>query len=137
MKREKLSKGKRIDNDEWIEGSFVKTFYNSFIIPMNDETVRAMEIVSVYEDSVCDFTGKTDKKRIKIFEGDFDADGNIVLWCENCNGWEFGALDIPTNEICIACHRCDGNFFFEDHINDFEAIGNIYQNDPTNTCEAF
>lgn len=125
MKREILFRAKSINNNKWVEGSFVKTFYNCFIIPMNDETIRAMEIVSVYEDSVCDFTGKKDKNGNKVFEGDFDADGNVAVWCESCNGWEFGALDIPTNEICIPCHRCDGNFFFGDHINDFEIVGNV------------
>jgi len=32
---------------------------------------------------------------------------------------------VPTKDICISCHRCDGNFFFEDHINDFEIVGNV------------
>jgi hypothetical protein len=76
--------------------------------------------------------GKKDKNGNDVFNGDFDAEGNVVVWCENCNGWEFGALDIPTNEICIPCHRCDGNFFFEDQIGDFEVIGNTCQNAQTN-----
>ena len=75
---------------------------------------------------IVQFTGNKDKNGIEIYEGDFDSDGNCVLWCENCNGWEFAQLDTPTKDICIPCHRCDGNFFFEDHINDFEIAGNIF-----------
>lgn len=70
MKREILFRAKRLDNNEWIEGSFVKTLYNSFIIPTNDETVRAMEIISVDENTVCQFIGLIDKNNIKIYEGD-------------------------------------------------------------------
>jgi hypothetical protein len=71
------------------------------------------------------YTGKKDKFGVEVYDGDFDSDGNCVVWCDNCNGWQFAQLDIPTKEICIPCHMCDGNFFFEDNINDFEVIGNI------------
>ena len=70
------------------------------------------------------FTGAVNKNGVEIYDGDFDADGNCVSWCQSCNGWEFSALNIPTNETCINCHRCDGNFFFEDHIDEFEVVGN-------------
>ncbi len=74
------------------------------------------------------FTGLKDKNGNDIYDGDFDRDGNLVRWCQNCNGWEFAQIDIPTNDICIPCHRCDGNFFFEDHITDFEIFSNIHIN---------
>lgn len=82
--------------------------------------------ILTHGNKIVQFTGNKDKNGIEIYEGDFDSDGNCVLWCENCNGWEFAQLDVPTKDICIPCHRCDGNFFFEDHINDFEKIGNIF-----------
>jgi hypothetical protein len=72
------------------------------------------------------FTGNKDKNGTDIFDGDFDDDGNCVVWCSICNGWEFAQLDVPTKDICISCHRCDGNFFFEDHISDFEIVGNVF-----------
>lgn len=83
----------------------------------------------VQPEKLIQFIGRNDIIGVEIYEGDFDADGNVVVWCENCNGWEFGALDIPTNEIFIHCHRCDGNFFFEDQISDFIVVGNICQNE--------
>lgn len=78
------------------------------------------------DSKIVQFTGYKDKNGDGIYEGDFDSDGTYVLWCERCNGWEFGLIDIPTKDICIDCHSCDGNFFFEDHINNFERIGNIF-----------
>jgi hypothetical protein len=76
---------------------------------------------------IVEFVGHKNKKGIEIYEGDYDIDGNCVTWCENCNGWEFAAIDIPTKDIYIPCHKCEGNFFFEDAINDFEISGNIYE----------
>ena len=142
MKREILFRAKRIDNNEWIEGYLFEdispTRHISYIIQAGFVPALSMPSSNFREvdnNTIGQFTGLIDKNGNKVFEGDFDADGNVVVWCENCNGWEFGALDIPTNEICISCHRCDGNFFFEDHITDFEAIDNICQNDPANTCD--
>jgi len=73
---------------------------------------------------VREFTGATNKKGVEIYEGDFDADGNCITWCQACSGWEFSQVDIPTKDTFIACHRCDGNFFFEDHLDKFEVVGN-------------
>jgi hypothetical protein len=73
-------------------------------------------------------TGQKDKNGKTIYQGDFDVDGICVVWCDTCNGWEFGQLDRPTNEIVIPCHCCDANFMFEDVIYDFVIYGNIYQN---------
>lgn len=137
MKRE--IKFRVFDREEkclFIEGmKYLKPFFDDkgklFVGVFPDEHSLFIEF------EINQFTGNKDKNGKDVYEGDFDADGNVVVWCEKCNGWEFGALDIPTNEICIPCHRCDGNFFFEDHISDFEVIGNTCQNNPTNTCEAF
>ena len=71
-------------------------------------------------------TGAVDKKGVEIYEGDFDADGNCVSWCQECNGWEFSHIDILTKDTFISCHRCDGNFFFQDLVNDFEVVGNEF-----------
>jgi hypothetical protein len=73
------------------------------------------------------FIGHKDIKDVEIYEGDFDCDGNLVVWCDECCGWEFAALDIPTGEVVINYHRCEGNFFIQDIIKEFEVYGNIYQ----------
>ena len=119
--REILFRGKR-NIGEWIYGYFIIA---------NDGNTAIVErkinnnILSVVPETVGQYTGLTDKNGKKIFEGDYDADGNCIVWCDNCNGFEFAALDVPTKDICISCHRCDGNFFFGDQINDFEIVGNV------------
>ena len=133
MKREIVFKGKLSHSKEWVEGNLIIAQNgNPYIIPYDVFEPDGHHLIIdsdnpfwVDEDTVSQFINQTDKKGKKIFEGDFDNDGNCVFWCENCNGFEFAQLDVPTKDICIPCHRCDGNFFFGDHINDFEIIGNI------------
>lgn len=141
--REILFRGLKADgSNEWVYGYLLNTPFEkvyeyteepkSFIISdilyshicyNNAKTIMTEVIPS----TVGQFTGLTDNNGTRIFEGDYDSNGIMVTWCNNCNGWEFAGIDIPTKDICIPCHRCDGNFFFEDHINDFELIGNIHQ----------
>ena len=73
------------------------------------------------------YVGVKDKKGRKIFEGDYDDDGNIVVWCDSCMGWQMGCVDVPNKEIVINCHWCDGNFHINEEIQNFEVIGNIYK----------
>jgi len=125
MKREILFKGKSVNTGEWVEGM---TIAKGTIKRKKDDVF--MEIyenkwIGIEPKTLSQFINQKDKNGKKIFEGDYDADGNCVVWCENCNGFEFAAIDVPTKDICIPCHRCDGNFFFGDQINDFEIVGNI------------
>lgn len=101
----------RFSEEEYItvpDGDSVRTLFNNF--------------------QLMQFTGLKDKNGKEIYEGDYDNEGNMIKWCVRCSGWEFAQLDIPTKDVVIKCHRCDGNFFIEDHINSFEVIGNIYEN---------
>lgn len=133
MKREILFKGKLSHSKEWIEGNLIIAKNGEpYIIPFSvfepdghHLIIDSDEPFCVDENTVSQFINQKDKNSKKIFEGDFDNDGNCVVWCENCNGFEFAQLDVPTKDICIPCHRCAGNFFFGDHINDFEIVGNI------------
>lgn len=84
--------------------------------------------VCVDAETIGQFTGLQDQTGKDVYEGDFDSDGNIVIWCNECCGWQFGQIDIPTNEIVINCHNCDGNFMFQDLIKEFEIIGNRFEN---------
>ena len=125
MKREILFKGKSVNTGEWVESM---TIAKGTIKRKRDDVF--MEIgenkwIGIVPSSLSQFINQKDKNGKKIFEGDYDADGNCIVWCDNCNGFEFAALDVPTKDICISCHRCDGNFFFGDQINDFEIVGNV------------
>jgi len=117
-------KAKRIDNGEWVIGSLLNytdiKFEWLFICYAVDGRKFQVEVDS---ETICigaEING------VFMYSGDYDKDGNCVVWCEKCVGFEFGAIDTTTKEIFIPCHRCEGNFFFQDHIEEFEIIGNIH-----------
>lgn len=91
MTRERLFRGKRVDNDEWIEGYFLQLYRSerAFIVPkqfvqrgtlrMSGETPPKIISVEVFPKTVGEFTGLVDKYGKKIFEG------NIIRYCdEDC-----------------------------------------------------
>ena len=124
MKREILFKGKSVNTGEWVESMTIA----KGILNKKDDVF--MEIgenkwVGIVPNSLSQFINQKDKNGKKIFEGDYDDDGNCIVWCNECNGFEFAGIEVETKEQHIPCHRCHGNFFFQDQINDFEIVGNV------------
>ena len=73
------------------------------------------------------FTGLHDKNGKEIYDGDFDKDYQVVMWCENSCGWQWATYDFPTKEkICCHCYNCEGDYNFLEMA--VEIIGNIYEN---------
>lgn len=74
--REILFKAKRVDNGEWVEGSLLQTTavsLKSFIVESSCYTFDKWDwnkCVQVDTDTVCQYTGLTDKNRNKIWEHD-------------------------------------------------------------------
>lgn len=66
--REKIFRGKRQDNGEWVEGYLyrISEKLNPFIMLQNAEG----ESYEVDPETVGQYTGSIDKNRTKIFEGD-------------------------------------------------------------------
>ena len=125
MNREILFKAKRKLNGKWVFGSLI-SIGNDWcqIITANTEYDDISQSMSrVITDTVCQFTGLTDKNGTKIFEGD------IVK------------VDIFTKNYCIVFgesekwgasfqYKSDYSIYYltENFAKDCVVVGNIYEN---------
>lgn len=136
--REILFKAKRIDNGEWVEGLLWKKKYNSdtnFIscFPDKDDNEK---IYVVDPNTICQYTGLTDKNGNKIWENDvcqyIEADECgikiepfVVRYGRKV---ELFRIDIGffVDWIKTDYYRCDLGFWAENR--NIEVIGNIFDN---------
>ena len=112
--RDVLFKGKRVDNGEWTEGYFFKTWDKVFLLwGMTGDCPNMEEVVP---ETVGQFTGLCDKNGKKIFEGD------IV---ESPNGTQ-GFIEWQNAECAFLVNIGDDWQTMDDC--PYEVIGNIYDN---------
>ena len=81
--REILFKAKRIDNGEWVEGYFVKLLKDMCYIIDKDTFSHYL----VDENTLCQYTGMTDKNGCRIWENDVveipkEDDYFKVIWSD-------------------------------------------------------
>ena len=84
MSREILFKAKTKATKEWTYGHFAKQYDVPQIYTGNGHEC-------VYEDTLCQYTGLTDKNGIKIFDGDvlrFGDKNYLVFWNDECFQWQ-------------------------------------------------
>lgn len=137
--REVLCKGKRLYNDEWVEGYLVKwidplTRIPKFFILVQEEDTSAVtgEPTGYLKSQMCryevdpssigQFTGLTDKNNKRIFESD-------IVNCKTTN-YFFGNCKVVYRD-CLARYcivSADGLTFPMDERFEYEIIGNIFDN---------
>ena len=134
--REIIFRGKRIDNDEWVEGAFLNDRDGSFYIcpAVSDisygDSSNRRRIGCWYkvdQSTVGQFTGLTDKNGKRIFEGD------IVRFAERRLGGEDVSVveQVAFEESGFCTHRYFLNNWLRSgntNLEGIEVIGNTHDN---------
>lgn len=122
MNREILFKAKRKDNGKWVEGYYRRIpcmrMLEHYIMPRNPK--NRMEQYAIDPDTICQYTGLTDKNGRKIWENDIVHCGTKLRvswhhfkasWVLSKKGWLY-------------------NHFFGEAVEpeDVEVFGNIFDN---------
>jgi len=124
--RKILFHGKQLDNGEWVEGYYTETLrYNNLHWIWDGEGY-----ISVDPATVGQYTGKTDKKHVKIFENHIVSfewfssthTGKVVFNEKTC-GFEIWFNTVVGTYGEKATHKI--NF---SNIDNIEVIGNIHDN---------
>ena len=129
--REILFKAKRLDNGEWVEGSLLQTTAVSlkyFIVQSACYTFGKLdwiEITEVDSETICQYTGLTDKNGNKIWENDIcdrkEPFPEIVKMQKG--DWILDYSYAVGRENCY----CNLGFYVCER-NSVEVIGNIFDN---------
>ena len=122
-------RGKRKDNGEWIEGFFTcatdccERLY--FIDVPRKDPDDSNHRYEIDPETVCEFTGLTDKNSVKIFEGDivktkYGRHCKVIWFSSRCYvQWDLFPVENK--------HEAPDHFDIWDFKN-LEVIGNIYDN---------
>lgn len=133
MNREILFKAKRLDNGEWVEGNLITNERNEnqkyigYIFDERNGVIEDFDLVEVIPDTICQYTGLTDKNGQKVWENDIcdrkEKYPEIVTY--NKGDWQldysyvFGK-EMHTDACNLGFYVCERNCV--------EVVGNIFDN---------
>lgn len=120
MQNRFLSRGKRIDNGEWVEGYLYGIWERRYILWGMTNDIPNM--VEVDPETVCQCTAMPDKNNKLIFENDIaikhnddDKEPYLIRWSENyaarelaqCGCAMYGFFDVDFGEIEVIGNAID------------------------------
>lgn len=144
--REILFRAKRIDNGEWVEGNLItnerneRKKYIGYIFEEINGIIEDFDIVEVIPNTICQYTGLTDKNGNRIWENDIlkgftypflcDGEFNYFVTVEWSEEYKYFFLYTLKNPQSTVRGISEGNSeLFEDfNSDDWEIIGNIFDN---------
>ena len=118
-----LSRGKRLDNGEWVEGFYTECLDTKAGFVTRHYIVVLLSSIEIDPDTLCAWIGLTDIDGVKVFAGDiYDNDGEkrVVEWddYEGCFHGLRVACGTPTFDIsCVNMLKVIGNVFEEGNNN--------------------
>lgn len=128
--REILFKAKRIDNGEWVEGYYLRDQYHiggEDIIFYRKDSDRFTVYTNIIDiETLCQFTGLTDKNGNKIWENDILMAHLDEFYPEDttCETVEWGFAGFVVHEA----NSTDREYLDKFDLENFEVVGNIFDN---------
>lgn len=132
--REVLFRGKLIDNGKWVQGYLYRFWDHAYILwgMIGGRTGDVPDMREVCAETVCQYTGLTDKNGRQIFEGD-------IVNCDEKRGAAFWRCKVVWNEVKarfdVIATDCAFPLCLDSAYNnisidglDYEVIGNIFDN---------
>ena len=120
MNREILFRAKKVDGGEWVEGYVVQRYGAWFIYDINNSDTCRQNNYLIDENTICQYTGLTDKNGKKIYENDIV---HIELY-KGTVEYEYESFVIKW--INAKFLRNDIGYWAR--LNDLYTVGNVYDN---------
>ena len=141
MGREILFKAKRknwreLPKEEWwVEGNLITnereegTAYIGYIFDVHNGVIEDFDIVEIDPETLCQYTGKTDKNEKKIWENDIVRTSKFGK--DDGNGHDYAGFDVfvvKWDNGGFALFNKRRRFNLRTDEKSYEVIGNIYDN---------